>query len=177
MSGRMWDGLLHVGARSQQHESRRPRRHYAQSKDADIVNAIEFKARDQVGVGEEAASGDKLPSSSSSVTSSTIFGAKSQDFSDYEVPASEQDETGDEADRRLVVPLVDGARVHSNDSSLSPEGPSTTDWLLANSFLSHIDKQWKFAEIILIIAISAILNLVTIVGNIMVLISFKMDRS
>lgn len=40
-----------------------------------------------------------------------------------------------------------------------------------------IDKQWKFAEFILIIVISAILNLVTIIGNIMVLISFKMDRS
>lgn len=48
---------------------------------------------------------------------------------------------------------------------------------LISSLFSHIDKQWNFAEVILIIVISAILNLVTIVGNIMVLISFKMDRS
>lgn len=48
---------------------------------------------------------------------------------------------------------------------------------LFHSFLSHIDKQWKFAEVVLIIVVSTILNLVTIVGNIMVLISFKMDRS
>lgn len=45
------------------------------------------------------------------------------------------------------------------------------------SLFSHIDKQWKFAEVIVIIVVSAILNLVTIIGNIMVLISFKMDRS
>lgn len=48
---------------------------------------------------------------------------------------------------------------------------------LFGSLFSHIDKQWKFAEIILIIVIAAILNLVTVVGNTMVLISFKMDRS
>lgn len=48
---------------------------------------------------------------------------------------------------------------------------------LIGSLFSHIDKQWNFAEVILIIVISAILNLVTIIGNIMVLISFKMDRS
>ena len=48
---------------------------------------------------------------------------------------------------------------------------------LFTELLSHIDKQWKFAEVVLIIVISAILNLITIVGNIMVLISFKMDRS
>lgn len=46
-----------------------------------------------------------------------------------------------------------------------------------NSLFSHIDKQWKFAEVIVVIVVSAILNLVTIIGNIMVLISFKMDRS
>lgn len=45
------------------------------------------------------------------------------------------------------------------------------------SFLRQIDKQWSVAELILIIIMSTILNLVTIVGNIMVLISFKMDRS
>lgn len=48
---------------------------------------------------------------------------------------------------------------------------------LIGSLFSHIDKQWNFAEVILVIVISAILNLVTIIGNIMVLISFKMDRS
>lgn len=56
-------------------------------------------------------------------------------------------------------------------------GQSSGGASLLTSFFSHIDKQWKFAEIVLIIAISAILNLVTIIGNIMVLISFKMDRS
>lgn len=41
-------------------------------------------------------------------------------------------------------------------------------------FFSNIDDQWK---VVLLIVIAGILNLVTIIGNIMVLISFKMDRS
>jgi len=48
---------------------------------------------------------------------------------------------------------------------------------IMETVFSHIDRQWKFAEVVLIIVFSTILNLVTIIGNIMVLISFKMDRS
>lgn len=55
--------------------------------------------------------------------------------------------------------------------------PLGIDGQLISSFFSHIDKQWKFAEIILIIVFSVILDLVTVIGNIMVLISFKMDRT
>lgn len=57
------------------------------------------------------------------------------------------------------------------------QGAGEADISSIESFYLHIDKQWKFAEVILIIVISVILNLVTIIGNIMVLISFKMDRS
>lgn len=64
----------------------------------------------------------------------------------------------------------------TNQSGATASGQQE-DYLFMGSFFSHIDKQWNFAEVILIIVISTILNLVTIVGNIMVLISFKMDRS
>lgn len=57
------------------------------------------------------------------------------------------------------------------------QSPANGSAFFGSLFNLHIDKQWKFAEVILIIVISAILNLVTVVGNIMVLISFKMDRS
>lgn len=84
---------------------------------------------------------------------------------------------GDEAGRRRVAAdelvLFDGISGNNNNNNNS----STSQTNLISSLFSHIDKQWNFAEVILIIVISAILNLVTIVGNIMVLISFKMDRS
>lgn len=67
-----------------------------------------------------------------------------------------------------------GARLHQ-DQNINQQTTESASFV--TSFFSHIDKQWKSAEIVLIIVISAILNLVTIVGNIMVLISFKMDRS
>ena len=63
----------------------------------------------------------------------------------------------------------------ADNQTLAVVGPHEAD--LMSSLFSHIDKQWKFAEVILIIVISVILNFVTIIGNIMVLISFKMDRS
>lgn len=64
---------------------------------------------------------------------------------------------------------------NTTSSQLSASVESSPNFVI--SFLSHIDKQWKFAEVIVIIVVSAILNLITIIGNIMVLISFKMDRS
>lgn len=65
----------------------------------------------------------------------------------------------------------------SSNATRGQTAEQSSDFFYLNSLFSHIDKQWKFAEMILIIVISAILNLVTIIGNIMVLISFKMDRS
>lgn len=67
-----------------------------------------------------------------------------------------------------------------NNSMQDPEdyeNRNRTSISFLSSILRHIDKQWSFAEVILIIVITATLNLVTIIGNIMVLISFKMDRS
>lgn len=72
------------------------------------------------------------------------------------------------------APISDQESIEQGLSSFMREADSGS---IFGSLFSHIDKQWKFAEIILIIVISAILNLVTVVGNIMVLISFKMDRS
>lgn len=61
-----------------------------------------------------------------------------------------------------------------NTYNLPPEAPTTS---LANLFDYNTLSLYSMSEIILIIVISVTLNLVTIVGNIMVLISFKMDRS
>lgn len=97
--------------------------------------------------------------------------------------------TADSSEKGSVLNAIDGEngikavldRTASNQSSATIFGNrfenSNLSSTLIGSLFSHIDKQWNFAEVILIIVISAILNLVTIIGNIMVLISFKMDRS
>lgn len=66
-------------------------------------------------------------------------------------------------------------QIDPHQNQFGPKNPNESNML--NSIFLHIDKQWQFAEFIIIIVISVILNLVTIIGNIMVLISFKMDRS
>lgn len=98
--------------------------------------------------------------------------------------------TSDSSENGVVSHAIDGGedeikpvldRAANNQSSATIFGSrfenSNLSSTLIGSLFSHIDKQWNFAEVILIIVISAILNLVTIIGNIMVLISFKMDRS
>lgn len=97
----------------------------------------------------------------------------------------EEDSTKNSNNQRAKVNLsssllhTDDNQDHSGtrDRNNTNENLHSFGMLSISTFFSHIDRQWKFAEIILIIVISAILNLVTIIGNIMVLISFKMDRS
>lgn len=90
-----------------------------------------------------------------------------------ELSAADYEEADELEAARRPPPEPNGT---ATQAQAGDDGRSTSGRLL-DALFSHIDKQWKFAEIILIIVISAILNLVTIVGNIMVLISFKMDRS
>lgn len=140
-------------------------------------------------------SGDRSTTDYDTATGSGPIVGQGEQFGDDEQQDNDDDDnvrltTGADrklgtttSDNRNLTTTVSGRRLETTNGLDKEEEKSSTNfttstqfnWL--NSFFSHIDKQWKFAEIILIIVISAILNLVTIVGNIMVLISFKMDRS
>ena len=98
-------------------------------------------------------------------------------------PAADYERTFDEAELEADSDAASFGREPVGRPALGPNQSHTQAVQLAGgdamlgSFFSHIDKQFKFAESIVMIVIMAILNLATIVGNIMVMISFTMDRS